>query len=98
MERNWNGNWVKEVARVTVMPPLGVITEVLEGPFAGTKMFTVYSPDGPDRTQVEVFGEFRSGEIPPEQVEAAGRKWLEDSFNEDAPALKAMQSSPKDSF
>jgi hypothetical protein len=89
---------VKEVSRVTVMPPLGVITEILEGPFASTTMFTVYSTEGPDRTRVEVFGEFRSPSIPVEPVEAAARKWLEDSYNEDASTLKATQTSSKDSF
>jgi hypothetical protein len=98
LERNWNGEWVKEVSRVTVMPPLGVTTEILEGPLAGSKMFTVYSPEGLERTRVEVFGEFRSPKLPAEQVESAVRKWLEDSYNEDAPALKSMQTSPKESF
>jgi hypothetical protein len=98
MELNWNGNWVKVVNRVTVLPPLGVVTEFIEGPFAGSKMFTVYSPEGIDRTAVEVYGEFLSPALPPEQIEAAARKWLEDSYLEDAPALKAMQTSPKESF
>jgi hypothetical protein len=98
MERNWNGNWVKVVLRVTVFPPLGVVTEFIEGPFAGSRMFTVYSPEGVDRTRVEAFGEFLSSALPSEQVEAAALKWLEDSYNEDAPALKAMQTSPQDSF
>jgi hypothetical protein len=97
-ERNWMGNWVKEVARVTVMPPLGVVTEILEGPFAGTQMFTVYTPEGEERTRVDVHGEFRSPGLAAKQVEAAARKWLQDAYNEDAPALQEMQTSPKDSF
>jgi hypothetical protein len=98
MERNWNGNWVKVVSRVTVLPPLGVVTEFVEGPFASSKMFTIYSPEGVDRTRVEVFGEFLSPVLAPEEIEAAALKWLEDSYNEDAPALKAMQTSSQDSF
>jgi len=97
-ERDWNGNWVKEVSRVTVMPPLGVSTEILEGPLAGSRIFTVYSPEGLERTRVDVFGEFRSPQLPPDQVEVAVRKWLEESYNQDAPALKAMQTSPKEAF
>ena len=98
MEQKWDGNWVKVVNRVTVLPPLGVVTEFIEGPFASSKMFTVYSPEGIDRTGVEVYGEFLSPVLPAEQVEASARKWLEDSYREDAPALKAMQTSPQDSF
>jgi hypothetical protein len=93
MERNWMGNWVKVVSRVTVLPPLGVITEMLDGPFAGSKMMTIYSPDGIARTRVDVYGEFLSPQLPPEQIEGAVRKFLEESYVEDAPALKAMQAS-----
>jgi hypothetical protein len=93
MERNWMGNWVKVGYRVTVLPPLGTVTEMLEGPFAGSKMFTVYSPDGLSRTRVDVFGEFLSPQLPPDQIEGAARRFLEESYNEDAPALKTMQAS-----
>jgi hypothetical protein len=95
LERNWNGKWVKVVNRITVLPPLGTMMEALEGPFAGTKAFTVYTPEG-DRTRVDVFGEFLSPSIPPAEVKDAAMRWLEESYNEDARAIKSMQWGQKD--
>jgi hypothetical protein len=92
MERNWRGTWVRVVNRLTVLPPLGTLVEVLEGPFAGSKSFTVYTPEG-NRTRIDVYGEFESPTLPPAEVEKAALEWMEESFNEDAPAIKALQSS-----
>ncbi len=92
MERNWRGEWVKVVNRLTVLPPLGTLIESLEGPFAGSKSFTVFTPEG-QRTRVDVYGEFRSPVLPEAEVEAAARAWLEESYNEDAPAIKSLQST-----
>jgi|HubBroStandDraft_1064217.scaffolds.fasta_scaffold02496_3 hypothetical protein len=95
MERNWKGNWVKVVNRVTVLPPLGTMLEVLEGPFAGTKAFTVYTPEG-ERTRVDVFGEFISPSIAPAELKDAATAWLEESYREDARAIRAMQHGARD--
>jgi hypothetical protein len=89
MERNWQGNWVKVVSRMTRLPPLGIVQEFLEGPLAGSKAVLVYTPQG-SKTRVDVFGEFTSPTIPPGQVENAARTWLEESYNEDAPAVRAF--------
>jgi hypothetical protein len=90
MERNWRGNWVKVVNRLTLLPPLGTVQEFVEGPLAGSKMFTVYTPSG-NVTRVDVFGEFNSPVLPEAEIEGAVREWLAESYNEDAPAVKAMQ-------
>lgn len=92
-EWNWNGNWVRASDRYTMEPPLGGVREFVEGPFAGSRMFTVYTPRG-DATGVKVFGEFTSPTIPPRELEAAVRGWLQEIFNEDAPAVKEMQLHP----
>jgi hypothetical protein len=92
MERNWRGNWVKVVNRLTILPPLGVVTEFLEGPFAGSKMFTVYTPEEA-RTRVDVYGEFVSPSLTKPEVKDAILAWLEESYNEDAPEVKALQST-----
>ena len=89
MERNWNGEWVKVVSRMTRLPPLGMVQEFLEGPFAGSKAVLVYSPQG-KKTRVDVFGEFTSPTIPENEIEKAALKWLAVSFDEDAPAVKAF--------
>ncbi len=94
MERNWNGEWVKVVSRMTRLPPLGLVQEFLEGPFAGSKAVLVYTPQG-KRTRVDVFGEFTSPTIPANQVEKAALKWLADSYDEDAPAVKAFATAKR---
>ena len=95
LERNWKGKWVKVVNRVTVLPPLGTMLEALEGPFAGTKAFTVYTPEGA-RTRVDVYGEFLSPSIPPAEVKDAAIEWLDESYREDASAIRSMQGGQRD--
>src|SRR2546428_155594 len=46
MERNVGGSWVKVVNRLTILPPLGIAFEALEGPFAGSKVGDIYTPLG----------------------------------------------------
>jgi len=89
MERNWNGEWVKVVSRMTRLPPLGMVQEFLEGPFAGSKAVLVYSPQG-TKTRVDVYGEFTSPTIPEDQIEKAALQWLAQSYDEDAPAVRAF--------
>ena len=91
MERNWMGKWVKVGTRLTVLPPLGVVSEFVEGPFAGSKMFTVYTPESETSTRVDVFGDFKSPVLRPEDVERGARAWLEEAYNEDAPAIRKLQ-------
>ncbi len=92
MERNWNGEWVKVVSRMTRLPPLGLVQEFLEGPFAGSTAFLVYSPKG-KKTGVDVYGEFTSPTIPTNQVEKAALKWLTESYDEDVPAIKKFAAT-----
>lgn len=89
MERNWNGEWVKVVSRMTRLPPLGLVQEFLEGPFAGSKAVLVYTPQG-TKTRVDVYGEFTSPTIPAKDVEKAALRWLAESYDEDAPAVRAF--------
>lgn len=90
-EEEMNGHWIKTTSRITVFPPLGMSIEVLDGPLAGTKMVNVYTPRG-SRTGVDVYGEFVSKEIPAAQLEGLARMYLEQAFNDDAPAIKALSS------
>ena len=89
MERKWNGEWVKVVSRMTRLPPLGIVQEFLEGPLAGSKAVLVYAPLG-KQTRVDVYGEFTSPTIPERDIEKAALKWLAQSYDEDAPAVKAF--------
>ncbi len=89
MERSWNGHWIKVVSRMSLLKPLGIVQEFLEGPFAGSKAVMVYSPQG-KKTRVDVYGEFTSPTIPEKDVEKAALKWLAQSYDEDAPAVRAF--------
>jgi len=89
MERNWRGDWVKVVSRMTRLPPLGIVQEFLEGPFAGSKAVLVYTPQGA-QTRVDVYGEFTSPTIPPAEVKNAALAWLAESYDEDAPAVRVF--------
>jgi hypothetical protein len=94
MERNWRGSWVKVSSRITVLPPLGYVVEYTEGPFAGSNTFTVFTPLDQDHTQIDVYGEFRSPTLGEAEIEAAARSFLEEVYNDDAPAIKALHTSP----
>lgn len=86
-EQNMNGNWVKVANRITIFPPLGMVAEALEGPLAGSKMFTVYTPRG-TRTEVSVHGEMTSSMLPAAQLEPTVRAAWEAAFNEDSAGLR----------
>lgn len=89
MERNMGGKWTAESNRITVYPPVAMVIETLEGPMAGSKMINIYTPKGP-KTQIDVYGDFNSKVVPANQLEHAVRSGLEEAFNEDAPAIRAM--------
>ena len=93
-EQNMNGNWVKVANRITVFPPLGMVAEALEGPMAGSKMFTVYTPHGA-KTEVSVYGEMQSPVLPPAQLESAVRSGWEMAFNEDSAGIREFAKRPK---
>jgi len=59
------------------------------GPLAGSKTVTVHTPQGA-KARVDVCGEFTSPTIPAERVESAALLWLDESFNEDHPAVRAF--------
>jgi hypothetical protein len=88
-EQNMNGNWVKVSNKITVFPPLGMAAEALEGPLAGSRMFTVYTPRG-SKTEVAVYGDMQSAMLPPAQLEPMVRTAWENAFNEDAAGIRAF--------
>lgn len=90
-ERNWGARWIPESSRITILQPLSMVTEMLEGPLVGSKMVYVYKPRG-ERTQVDVYGDFVSATIPSVELESTVLRWLESEFNEDAPAVRALAS------
>lgn len=81
---------VKIQFKSTFYPPLGRVTEMLEGPLKGSKFFTYYKPEGNNRTSITVAGDFRSPIISDDQIRSAVEAMMTKSFNEDAEYLKRM--------
>ena len=69
-EQEIGGQWHTVSNRISLFPPLGYAVEFLEGPMAGSKSFTIFSPRGP-QTAVTVVGDFVSKLIPESQLHAA---------------------------
>ncbi len=95
-ERLLRGKWAPDLMRITMVPPVSVTTEWLEGVLAGSKFVYVYKPKGA-RTAIDVYGEFTSKTLAPEEVEAAAREFLESEFRDDAPVVKAQYEKSKSS-
>ena len=91
-ERYLNGAWVPESIRISVFQPVAIASVFLEGPFEGSKMVYVYKPKG-TKTQIDVYGDFRSPSIPPDQLEGMARAMLDTEYREDDPAIRRFASS-----
>lgn len=87
-ERLLRGKWMPDKLRISMFPPVSVVTEWLEGALEGSKLVYVYSPEG-DQTRIDVYGEFTSKTIPAAEVEAAAREFLDREFADDAPVVRA---------
>ncbi len=86
-ERLLRGKWAPDRMRISMFPPVAVVTEWLEGVLAGSKLIYVYSPQG-EKTRIDVYGEFTSQTLGPEEVEAAAREFLQSEYDADAPAIR----------
>jgi hypothetical protein len=95
-ERHLRGKWAPDRMRISMFPPVSVVTEWLEGALAGSRFVYVYSPAG-DKTRIDVYGEFTSKTLPASDVEAAAREFLDSEYAADAPAIRAEFQNEKDS-
>jgi hypothetical protein len=86
-DRLLRGKWAPDRMRISMFPPISVVTEWLEGVLAGSKLVYVYRPNG-EKTRIDVYGEFDSKTLPPGEVEAAAREFLQSEFDADAAAIK----------
>jgi hypothetical protein len=93
-ERHLRGKWAPDQLRISMFPPVSVVTEWMEGVLAGSKLVYLYAPDG-DKTRIDVYGEFTSKTLPPEEVEAAAREFLESEFRDDSAAIRAAYAKEK---
>jgi hypothetical protein len=86
-ERQLRGKWAPDLMRISMFPPVSVVTEWLEGVLAGSKLVYLYAPEG-GRTRIDVYGEFTSKTLPESEVEAAAREFLDEEFAADAPMIR----------
>jgi hypothetical protein len=89
-ERDVGGKAVRSKLRMTMFPPLGVVQEHLEGPTAGSKVFTFYARKG-NKTSVTVVGDYKMAGASEEDARKAIMQMLERSFNEDVATIKGMK-------
>lgn len=87
-ERRLGGQWAPDRMRITMLSPVAVATEWLEGALAGSTFVYVYSPRG-NKTAIAVYGEFTSKSLSPTEVEAMAREFLDSEFRDDAPRIRA---------
>ncbi|MGI0079539.1 MAG: hypothetical protein ACRECH_07935 [Nitrososphaerales archaeon] len=75
------GRWSRMKFRNTTIPPLVRVHEELEGPYAGQKMVSLYTPRG-NKTGIDVLV------FTPKKVERETRETLAKTFREDVPMLR----------
>ncbi|MCI4334709.1 MAG: hypothetical protein L3K04_03665 [Thermoplasmata archaeon] len=88
-ESDVNGQMMPMKFRVTAIPPTAQVLEILQGPLAGSKVVNYYTAKG-DKTAVTVIADFESPMLPPHQLEAVAREFLQNGFDEDQAYLKTM--------
>jgi hypothetical protein len=87
MEQKFGARWFKGTGRLTVVRPLGSVSETLEGHLAGSKYFVYYTPRG-DKTGVTVVGDFTSTEFPESQLKPMMYGLFAQFFDEDRERLR----------
>jgi hypothetical protein len=88
-EQDMGGQWHKVTSKITMFPPVGLVIETTEGPLAGSKLMTFYTPKG-DKTGVTVVGDFTSKSIPDAQLRPMVLSFLETVYNEDNAEIKKL--------
>jgi hypothetical protein len=91
-EEYMNGQIIKTKAKGTMYYPLGMVFEILEGPFSGSKFFTYYIPKDNNKTSVNVVDDFRSIMISDDElIKSIVIDFLEKVHNEDVAYVAKMQ-------
>jgi hypothetical protein len=93
-EQDMDGKQVKVVNRITMIPPVGLAIETLEGPLAGSKFFNYYTPKG-SKTGVTIVGDFKSPAMPESHLEPMVRKNFEHVFAQDTASIKKFRANKK---
>lgn len=86
-ERRYKGHWTRFLTRSTVVAPLCIVNEELEGLLEGTRFAMVYSPRG-SQTQVDLYADVRSKKLPAAELELTFLELVEVAYREDVTALR----------
>jgi len=62
------GDWRKITSRAVDFPPLGRVVEEIDGPYRGTQMVFLYTPEG-RKTRLDIIARFVSDVFDPETLE-----------------------------
>jgi hypothetical protein len=89
-ERIIMGKPVKVKIRNTLYPPVGYVSEHLEGPTAGSRAFLYYIPKG-EKTGVTVVGDFVIAGLDEKATRDAVLAQMQITFDEDNANLKRMK-------
>jgi hypothetical protein len=89
-ERTIMGKSARVKVRNTTFPPVGFVTEHLEGPFEGSRAFVFYTPKG-DKTGITVVGEYTLKGVENDQaIRDAVLAGAQVSFDEDNENIKKL--------
>ena len=89
-ERTFMGKTVTVKIKHTLYPPVGYVSEHLEGPMAGSRSFLYYIPKG-DKTAVTIVGDFIIGGLDEETTRDTVLAQMQTTFDEDNANLKRMK-------
>jgi len=93
-ERRRRGKRAPAQLRISMVPPVPIVAERIEGGPAGSNFLNVGPPqDG--LTRLDVQGEFTSRTLPADEVEGAAREFLDSEYRGDAAAIRALPARPK---
>jgi hypothetical protein len=84
-----DGSWAKNRVKMTLLPPVGIGFETLEGPMAGSTSFQFYTPKGAE-TGITVVGNWTAKGVPDEMIRQAVLGFLDTVFREDRANLARM--------
>ena len=89
-ERILMGKPVKVKIRNTLYPPVGYVSEHLEGPTAGSRAFVYYIPKG-EKTGITVVGDFVIAGLDENATRDAILAQMQTTFDEDNANLRRMK-------
>jgi len=84
------GTMMKNKLKLTMVPPIGFVSEYIEGPMTGSRSMQYYQPMG-EKTGVTVVGEYVSKVLPEQQIKPIVNESLETAFTQDNANLKKFK-------